>query len=31
MVVSTGQVNTAKCTIDCVKGYDYMLEEFLFG
>ena len=30
-IVSTGSVNTAKCTIDCVKGYDYMLEEFLFG
>ena len=30
-VLSFGEVDTMKCTIDCIKGHDYRLDEFLFG
>lgn len=30
-ILSFGEVNSMECTIDCVKGNDYRLDEFLFG
>lgn len=30
-ILSFGEVNTLKCTIDCIKGHEYRLDEFLFG
>lgn len=30
-ILSHGDVDSLKCTIDCVKGNDYRLDEFLFG
>ena len=30
-ILSFGEVNSLKCTIDCLKGHDYRLDEFLFG
>lgn len=30
-ILSFGDVNTMNCTIDCIKGHDYRLDEFLFG
>lgn len=30
-ILSFGTVNTLNCTIDCIKGNDYRLDEFLFG
>jgi phosphatidylserine decarboxylase len=30
-ILSFGEVNNLACTIDCIKGNDYQLDEFLFG
>lgn len=30
-VLSFGEVNSLKSTIDCIKGHNYRLDEFLFG
>jgi len=30
-ILSYGEVESLGCTIDCIKGYDYRLDEFLFG
>ena len=30
-ILRHGVVNNINCTIDCIKGYDYRLDEFLFG
>ena len=30
-ILSHGDVDSINCTIDCVKGNDYRLDEFLFG
>ena len=30
-ILSFGDVDSLKCTIDCIKGHDYRLDEFLFG
>lgn len=30
-ILSFGPVDSMKCTIDCIKGHDYRLDEFLFG
>lgn len=30
-ILSFGEVDSLKCTIDCLKGHDYRLDEFLFG
>ena len=30
-VLSFGNVDSLNCTIDCIKGHNYRLDEFLFG
>ena len=30
-ILRHGDVNSLNCTIDCIKGHDYRLDEFLFG
>ena len=30
-ILSFGTVNDLECTIDCIKGHEYRLDEFLFG
>jgi phosphatidylserine decarboxylase len=30
-ILSFGEVDSLKCTLDCLKGNDYRLDEFLLG
>jgi phosphatidylserine decarboxylase len=30
-ILRHGDVDNINCTIDCIKGHDYRLDEFLFG
>jgi phosphatidylserine decarboxylase precursor len=30
-ILRHGDVNHANCTIDCIKGHEYRIDEFLFG
>ena len=30
-ILSSGEVDSLNCTIDCIKGHNYRLDEFIFG
>ena len=31
VILTNGEVDSLECTIDCIKGQKYRLDEFLFG